>query len=440
VSIYIEEEHPNTKGDAVAKGILTERIPDAWALEAITKPNAKIMWDWIRSKYTSGSNQVMIDQQMEMLENVAMSSTQSIGDHVEFKTKVAAALTRNKQMVSDGKLKNAIVSTLPAVFESHRASLLGQILDKDTDTCVYRIKLTANLIGFDDSAPRKQSVNTLSRGLGSAGRGRGRGFSGNFTPICYWCKSPDHTKPGCELWKAEQQRRRQAEMDAQRAHSNHQAGPSGQGFNQGGHTPTINRLSVPHPDSGIVESRWLLDNAATCHVCNDIRLMHEVKWYPKPQSLKGTLGIWQDGRSAIGKVKVKIKDGQEVTLNGVEYCPTSDDNILSVRQARKDGINFGNNKYGEIVSIVYVNGEKFIPGMEDAQELIFVDLPVVPKVPLACVTRTCTDYDLWHKRLGHPGVSTFERMQKENMVNGMPTNVTQGVHDHAECDVCLRGK
>ena len=45
-----------------------------------------------------------------------------------------------------------------------------------------------------------------------------------------------------------------------------------------------------------------------------------------------------------------------------------------------------------------------------------------------------------HKRLGHPGVSTFERMQKENMVNGIPTNVTQGVHDHAECDVCLRGK
>ena len=54
VAIYIEEEHPNTKGDAVAKGILTEKIPDAWALEAITKPNAKIMWDWIRSKYTSG--------------------------------------------------------------------------------------------------------------------------------------------------------------------------------------------------------------------------------------------------------------------------------------------------------------------------------------------------------------------------------------------------
>jgi hypothetical protein len=51
-------------------------------------------------------------------------------------------------------------------------------------------------------------------------------------------------------------------------------------------------------------------------------------------------------------------------------------------------------------------------GIEDAQELIFVDLPVVQRVPIACVTRTCTDYDLWHKRLGHPGVSTFERMQK----------------------------
>ncbi len=135
VSLYIEEEHNGTRGDAIAKGILPE-IPEAWALEAITKPTAKVMWEWIRAKYTARTNQVLIDQQMEMLDQAVMTSSQTISDHVEVKTKVAAALRKNQQTISDGKLKNAIVSALPVAFESHKANLLGQILGQDTDACI----------------------------------------------------------------------------------------------------------------------------------------------------------------------------------------------------------------------------------------------------------------------------------------------------------------
>jgi hypothetical protein len=249
VSIYVEEEHPGTKGDAVAKGVLTEKIPDSWALEAITKPNAKQMWDWIRSKYSDGTNQVLIDQQVQMLEQGTMTATQTVADHVELKTKVAVALRKNKQTISDGKLKSAIVSNLPHAFDAQKANLLGQILDKDSDTCVYRIKLTADLIGFDDTVPRRPSVNSLPHGPGSSGRGRqfqgrGRGYINDHSgPHCFYCKSHEHSKGGCELWRQEQQRRRNAEMEAQRPHVN----PTG--YTSANPTPSVNFTSLHIEDS-----------------------------------------------------------------------------------------------------------------------------------------------------------------------------------------------
>ncbi len=84
--------------------------------------------------------------------------------------------------------------------------------------------------------------------------------------------------------------------------------------------------------------------------------MYGVHWHPTQQPINGPSGILRDVRSAVGSVRVRLDSGHEITLTDVEYMPTAPNNILSVRHARRDGMRFGNNEFGEIIAIVYLNG------------------------------------------------------------------------------------
>ncbi len=63
-------------------------------------------------------------------------ATQTVAVNVEHKSNIADAL-RNMQSVSDGKLKNAIVCTLPLAFES-KADLLCPLPSKVRQICWIR--------------------------------------------------------------------------------------------------------------------------------------------------------------------------------------------------------------------------------------------------------------------------------------------------------------
>jgi hypothetical protein len=121
-------------------------------------------------------------------------------------------------------------------------------------------------------------------------------------------------------------------MEAQRPHVNRT------GYTSANPTPSVNFTSLHIEDSGTTSSRWLVDNAATIHVCNDIRLMHGVHWHPTQQPINDPSGLLRDVRSAVGSVRVRLHTGHEYTLTSVEYMPTAPNYILSVRQAIKDDI------------------------------------------------------------------------------------------------------
>jgi hypothetical protein len=60
---------------------------------------------------------------------------------------------------------------------------------------------------------------------------------------------------------------------------------------------------------------------------------------------------------------------------------------------------------------------------------------------VAGIAHKCSEYDLWHARLGHPSSKkNMERLQKENSVRGIETSILHCSQGHLHCEVCVLGK
>ena len=64
----------------------------------------------------------------------------------------------------------------------------------------------------------------------------------------------------------------------------------------------------------------------------------------------------------------------------------------------------------------------------------------VSHIPCANISHNCAEFDLWHKRLGHPSLENMRRLQKDDMVEGIDTSFSPCKNDHSFCDACLKGK
>jgi hypothetical protein len=104
-------------------------------------------------------------------------------------------------------------------------------------------------------------------------------------------------------------------------------------------------------DSGELSSQWVIDSGASKHVCNDVRLMHNVHWYPIPKGLNLATGEHVAQRKACGTVCLVYQQGNTCILRDVEFVPTALENLMSVSAGVVDGLNFSTNPLGEVTHV-----------------------------------------------------------------------------------------
>jgi hypothetical protein len=101
IKICLEEEHPDTPGDAFAKRLVTEKIPDEWVDAALDKPSAKQAYDWLKDKFTNGKNQKLMSKWAFLLDSGKIEDAQTYMAFVSMKYKLARGLRLNNHPVDE---------------------------------------------------------------------------------------------------------------------------------------------------------------------------------------------------------------------------------------------------------------------------------------------------------------------------------------------------
>src|SRR3977135_125677 len=201
-------------------------------------------------------------------------------------------------------------------------------------------------------------------------------------------------------------------------------------------------LSAVHDQSHI----WLVDSAASSHLCGDIQLFDNLYSIP-PLSIetasgdsftatqRGTifLTLFSDNSTGLQDVALTLKD--------VIYAPKLNANLLSVGRMTNANVDV---MFSKEFSALSLDGEIIARGPKI--NILFVytarSIPSSGSIPPVFETASFvsepTDITLWHHRLAHTGHSTIEKMVRQLSVEGLDVDIS--TPPLSQCINCPFGK
>jgi hypothetical protein len=187
--------------------------------------------------------------------------------------------------------------------------------------------------------------------------------------------------------------------------------------------------------------QWLLDSAATTHICKVKSAF--ITFELKPGTIGGinnkaaTLSILGRGDVRIIS-KVDGRDDETITLRNVAYCPDAADNLISEGRLDRKGMEICR-KNGK-VTVRKPDGTTVMQGRLEGM-LYPLNVTIAPyslyPTELAFSARYTESLDLWHRRFAHIYEDGLRYLVKHNLVIGLDlqTNGSLG-----PCDGCAKGK
>ena len=122
----------------------------------------------------------------------------------------------------------------------------------------------------------------------------------------------------------------------------------------------------------------------------------------------------------------------------MEFVPTAIENLLSVSAGVEDGFNVLTTPRGEITQLESQKTSFSLKVLKERGLYVCTTLcQPFDSSHTAGHVHKCSEYDLWHARLGHPDSRGMERLQKETMVKGIETSLSPCLHGHSLCEVCV---
>ena len=250
---------------------------------------------------------------------------------------------------------------------------------------------------------------------------------------CNYCGRLGHIRKYCrDLIKAEKEREK--EKDKKKTHkaapvSTHTKSSDSEssGF------IASHALSALRPDENCA---WIVDSGATCHTCHDEKSFLALYQIREPVDV-----VLGDGHSltAIRRGKVVLKmvlpngESKSCTLHDVLYVPKLAYNLISVTKASQTGKVVKFTKSG---SYILDRKHKVVAKATKVGSLYLLDH--IPNCERANVAKQPeTKEDVWHKRYGHLGVSSLQKLANKNLVDGFEFNLSQEL---TFCEACPHGK
>ncbi|GIL57455.1 hypothetical protein Vafri_12688 [Volvox africanus] len=386
------------------KSILAKNVRDHHLQTIVRAPNAKAAWDALAATFASSC----VSRKLQLREELCdfkMATGEKIPVYVNRARQLQSDLLQVGHVVPDNELALVLLKGLPSIFRPAKVAIMMREGELELSHVIARLT-TYETSEADFGQPEssaysvRQGVNNGSTSGRTSGRSSGRWTGSKDNATCHYCGKPGHFLKECKKRLADQQQGR------------------GKGSNQ------RNEPKMAYAING--EARldaWYLDSGSEWHITYDASELEEVRAVKPEESFKV---IGYDGSehqpTHVGcyNMKSNTVKGLEFTLNNVYVVPNAKVKLISagIFDERGATIVLGDGK-----ALVRHNGRTILRG--DKVGRIYAVRYDVSRRP-ASEGRSCaairsedSKAALWHRRLGHLGYSSLERMCRENMVTGM---------------------
>jgi len=242
---------------------------------------------------------------------------------------------------------------------------------------------------------------------------RGRGRRGDLSKIeCYYCHKFGHISYDCPELKAKKQNQNKVAATA---------------ADYGCDSEDVICLVGNADDNDDISKSWLVDSAASAHMCCMRACLDDYKTTTGRSVTMGDKG--SVATAGVGTVVLKVTvqgKTHKINLKKVLHVPTMGFNLMSVGMMEERGAEVS---FKRGMSIIKMN--KKIAACGTRNDRLY-HLDMAPMSDIAAVA----SLQLWHERLGHVNVAGVKRMIKNKDVDGLKCNymVVKDI-----CEPCVYG-
>ena len=194
------------------------------------------------------------------------------------------------------------------------------------------------------------------------------------------------------------------------------------------------------------ESTWVIDCACTAHMTNELSIITDYIYKPSQIQVGNKAYMRSEGYGNVHATVDVWGKKKHITLKNVLHVPGILHNLISVSQCRRNGCSSVIEDLNEgpkgVMRIIHKeSGDDVLIGPETSEGLYKTTISVISKnlTENKCNVSSSvkSDYELWHKRLGHISPTTMAKSIK--IVRGI--NIKSNPKTEADfCEPCALGK
>ena len=249
------------------------------------------------------------------LYSLKLNENESVHNHIKSMMEIFEALSVIGYVVEEEDRVVQLLATLPDSFRMLVTALEANPevprLEVVTERLLHEEKKIKEKL--EKSKPPEDALLVRSRTSG---------------PVCFFCGQIGHIKKFCDEWKKKQNEEQQKKKDQEVANFS-------QRIDYDSDVECIALVS----ELKNIEKKWIVDSAASKHLCNDKQNMKDLRRLRYPQYVKVGNGESVEARYE-GSVKLQVNSGSRirpVKLHHVLYVPDLKYNLLSVSKSAELG-------------------------------------------------------------------------------------------------------
>ena len=356
------------------------------------------------------------------LYSLRLREGESVHAHIKSMTELFQELAVIDAALSEEDKVVHLLASLPKSYD-----MLVTALEAN-DTVPSMEKVTERLL-HEERKMRGTEHDDSERKAFTVGHKRSASTKKQFN--CHYCRQPGHFKRDCPKLAAHQRQQTQREKSGRTRQSASKAETK--------HTTSTSSdedaiVVVDQALSATSSGNWIVDSGATSHMCNCEEQFSELSRLDKPQEVSlGDGHVLDATHQGTISLEMLLPDGRtkDVKLKNVLYVPKLSFNLISVSRASELGKTTKFTKTG--CEILNKKGE-VIAFATRAGNLYYLEFC---RKSRANVVQSESKERLWHRRYGHLGEKSLQKLAKRELVEQFDYNVSKRI---GFCETCVAGK
>ena len=380
----LEKEKPANLDDAAwaskkKKAVSTIRLAIASEIKYnfLTETDPKVLLEKLQSIYASKSltNRLCLRWELYQLK---MENGTNLQNHINSFTQLVCQLQNADEKIPDQEQALLLLASLPKSYRPIVQTLLVGREKITLDEAITIVRENERMMTQIDGGA---SYNNHDQALAVEGSERGRNKSRRddqrsrsksrprdcSNVECYYCHEKGHLQYNCPKVKEDLKTLRQFQGKMGKTKVNDEGGSSNVVCGD-----YDDELLLTHSDKeSVSQDRWVLDSAASIHVCRDKAMFDTIQQEGEFGNINMGHNLKVEG---MGSVRLRFHDGVVRTIQNVRFVPSARTNLISLGELTKHGHRYvGSGKWCK----VYRGNRLVLQGKKSNNNICYLEGRVV---------------------------------------------------------------